>query len=237
MFSKKELTWIIIIIFIFEFILALNFDKSTGYLVLDLKRPQKFLVPILIIFISIIAKKIAAPYYSIKIEHSGWKIQRFGYYTRSYFKKPFPIGIVLPFFMAFFSLSFVKPLIFLQFDAENDPRKRIQKHHGDIKFRKVHINESDLNLTAFWGFFSLIILAVIGIIINIYLKKTFNADDYKNIYNIKELAFFPLYYCFWNLFPWENTDGLKILVANFFTWIFLVFLSIIVLIFAFLLIF
>ena len=233
MFTKKEFTWLVIVIIIFEFIIALGFDSKTGYLILDLSRPQKFLVPILIIFVSVIAKKIAAPHYSIKIEHSSWKIQRFGYYTRSYLKKPFPIGIVLPFFMSFFSLSFVKPLTFLQFDAENDPRKRIQKRYGDIKFRKYEINESDLNLTAFWGFFSLIILSIIGIIVNIYLKKTFSPDDYKNIYNIKELAIFPIYYCFWNLVPWENLDGLKVFIGNFFTWIFLVALSIIVLLLAF----
>lgn len=216
MFTKKEFTWIVIVIIIFEFILALGFDSKTGYLILDLSRPQKFLVPILIIFISVIAKKLAAPHYSIKIEHSGWKIQRFGYYSRSYLKKPFPIGIVLPFFMAFFSLSFVKPLTFLQFDAENDPRKRIQKRYGDIKFRKYEINESDLNLTAFWGFFSLIGLSIIGIILN-----------------FKELALYPIYFNLWNLVPWENLDGLKVFIGNFFTWIFLVVLSIIVLALAF----
>lgn len=209
MFTKKELTWIVIIIIIFEFIIALGFKNS--YLVLDLSRPQKFLVPILIIFVSVIAKKIAAPHYNIKIEHSGWKIQRFSYYTRSYFKKPFPIGVVLPFFLAFFSLSFIKPLTFLQFDAEDDPRKRIQKRYGDTKFRKVHINESDLNLTAFWGFFSLIGLSIIGI-----------------IFNFRELALYPIYFNLWNLFPWENLDGLKVFMGNFFTWIFLVFLSLIV---------
>ena len=231
MFTKKEFTWLVIVIIIFEFIIALGFDSKTGYLILNLSRPQKFLVPILIIFISVIAKKLAAPHYSIKIEHTQWKIQRFGYYARSSFKKPFPIGIVLPFFMAFFSLSFVKPLTFLQFDAQNDPRKRIQKRYGDIKFRKYEINESDLNLTAFWGFFSLIGLSVLGIIINIFINKSYPSNY--NLWNIKELATFPIYYCFWNLVPWENLDGLKVFIGNFFTWVFLVALSIIVLLLAF----
>jgi hypothetical protein len=231
MFTKKELTWLIIVIVIFEFIIALGFDSKTGYLILDLKRPQKFLVPILIIFVTVIAKKIAAPHYNIKIEHSHLKIQRFGYYTRSYLKKPFPLGIVLPFFMAFFSLSFVKPLTFLQFDAEDDPRKRLQKRYGDIKFRKVYMNESDLNLTAFWGFFSLIILAIIGIIVNIFIRSI--DPSHYSLWNIKELAIFPIYYCFWNLVPWENLDGLKMFIANFFTWLFVVALCIIVMFFAF----
>jgi len=232
MFTKKEFTWLVIVIIIFEFIIALGFDSKTGYLILDLTRPQKFLVPLLIIFVSVIAKKIAAPHYNIKIEHSGWKIQRFGYYSRSAFKKPFPLGIVLPFFLAFFSLSFVRPLTFLQFDVEDEPRKRIQKRYGDIKFRKVYINESDLNLTAFWGFFSLIGLSILGIIINIYLHSI-NPTHYKDIWNIKELAFYPIWFCFWNLVPWENLDGLKVFIGNFFTWIFLVAISFIVLILAF----
>jgi hypothetical protein len=229
MFTKKEFSWLVITIIIFEFIIALGFKNS--FLILDLSRPQKFLVPILIIFVSVIAKKIAAPHYNIKIEHSQWKVQRFGYYSRSYLKKPFPIGVVFPFFLAFFSLSFVKPLTFLQFDAEDDTRRRLQKRYGDTKFRKVDINESDLNLTAFWGFFSLIILSIIGIIINIFIHS--NSPSAYSLLNIRELAFFPIYYCFWNLVPWENLDGLKIFAGNFFTWCFLVALSIIVLVIGF----
>ena len=217
MFTKKELTWMIIVIIIFEFVIALGYKNS--FLILDLSRPEKFLVPILIIFITVIAKKLAAPHYSIKIEHSGWKIQRFGYYSRSYFKKPFPIGIVLPFFLAFFTLGFIKPLTFLQFDAEDDYRKRIQKKYGDTKFRKLHINESDLNLTAFWGFFSLTGLSIIGIILG-----------------FRELALYPIYYSFWNLVPYENLDGLKMFLGNFFTWIFVLILDIIVLAIALLLV-
>lgn len=211
MFNKKEGMWLIIIIIIFEFILAIRIKGDT--LILDLSNPLKFLVPIIIIFVNLIAKKIAASFYSIKIEYSIWKFQRYGYYERSLLKKSFPIGLVLPFFLAFFSLGIIKPLTFLQFDAENIPEKRILKKHGII--RKSEINESDLALTAAWGFYSLLIVSLIGIIIS-----------------FRELTLYPLYYGFWNLVPVENLDGIKLFFGSRISWFFVIILYIIMLVLA-----
>lgn len=213
MFTKKEFTWMIIIIIIFEFILAL---KTKGdFLILDISSPWKFIVPPLIIFTSVIAKKIASKYFCIKIEHSLWKFKRFGYYLRSYLKKPFPIGLILPFALAFLSLGYVKPLTFLQFDYEDYKERRLMRMHGDYQARRYEINETDPGLTAWWGFFSLIVLSVIGIFLN-----------------FKELALWPLYYNFWNMIPLENLDGMKCFFGNFFTYLVIVALNLIMLIIA-----
>ena len=88
MINKKELTWIIISIIIFEFILF--FPKSSSI------TPQGVLAPILIILVYILSKKIAANYFNIKVEHKIWEFQRYGWLRTSKLEKPFEIGLVLP---------------------------------------------------------------------------------------------------------------------------------------------
>lgn len=198
-FTKKELVWIIIIIIIFEFIIALGIKGD--FIIIDISHPLKFLVPPIIILTTIITKKIAANRFCIKIEHSLFKFERWGWYRRSYLKKPFPMGLVLPFGLAFFTLSFIKPLTFFQFDAENNLRKRLQRKRGNINDRRIEINESDLGFTAAWGFYSLIVVSIIGIILS-----------------FRELALYPLYYILWNMIPWQNLDGIKLFFGSPINW-------------------
>lgn len=207
-FTKKEIVWIIIALLLFAFITGISIKNDK--LIIDYNL-NSIIIPVLIIFISIIAKKIAANFSNIKIEHEVWKFQRWGWYKRSYFKKPFPIGIVLPFFIAVFSLGIIKPLTFLQFHAKNLKEKRILRQIGRI--RKTEINEYDLSFTSSIGFYSLIILSIIGI-----------------IFKYPELAKYPIYYGMWNLVPFGGLDGTKIFFWNAFHWIFLVILHILFLI-------
>lgn len=205
MFNEKELIWIIIVIIIFEFMIVLKIDEQNN-LAININ-PLVLLVPIIIILTNLITKKIAAPFYNIKIEYSIWKFQRFGYYERSYLKKPFPIGLVFPFFMAFFSLGIIKPLTFLQFEAKNLPKKRLLKRRG--RERRSEINESDLAFTSAWGFYALLLVSVIGM-----------------LFEFKELALYPVYYTLWNLIPLSNLDGTKLFFGSFPNWVLLLILSI-----------
>lgn len=213
-FTKKEMLWIIITIIIFSFLTGISFKEDT--LVIDYTL-SSLIVPALIILISIIAKKITANIYSLKIEHSVWKFQRYWFHSRSYFKKPFPIGIVLPFFLSLFSLGIIKPLTFLQFDEKNIPEKRILRRIGRI--RKMEINEFDLSITSAIGFYSLLLLSAIGIILK-----------------YPELARLPLYYGIWNLIPVSKLDGAKVFFWNAYHWFALLFLHIIFIVGAILLV-
>lgn len=195
MFNKKEIAWIIVAIIIFFFILV--FPEST------IKNPLILLVPILIILVNLIAKKIAAPYYNIEIEFKIWEFYRWGIYERSHLKKPFPMGLVLPFFLAFFSLGAIKMLVFLQFDAKNLPKKRLLKKRGERRSRREEINETDPAYTAFWGHLSLMILAILGTILT-----------------FPELTKYSIIYGIWNLVPFGQLDGSKLFFGSFVTWIF-----------------
>ncbi|MBS3076109.1 hypothetical protein J4429_06680 [Candidatus Pacearchaeota archaeon] len=199
-FTKREVVWIIISVIIFGFITGISYKEDTLVINYSL---SSLIVPILVVMTSIIVKKYIGNIHCIKIEHSVWKFQRYGWYLRSYFKKPFPIGIVFPFFLSLFSLGIIKPLAILQFDAENIPEKRILRRKGRI--RKMEINEGDLSITAMAGFYSLLLLSLIGI-----------------IFKYPELAKYSIYYGAWNLVPFGGLDGTKVFFWNAYHWFLLV---------------
>lgn len=216
-FTKKEIVWIIIMIIIFEFIITLNVNDKE-MLVIDIRTPFVLLVPILIIIANVIAKKISSYYYDIRIEFETWKFYRWSYYSRSHLKKPFPMGLVFPFFIAFFSIGYIKPLTFLQFNYKNWPEKRVLKHQARI--RKSETNEGDPAFVAAWGGYALILLSIIGMIIG-----------------FKELARYPIYYILWNLIPFGGLDGMKMFFGSIMNWTLLLFVALLCLGISFMIVF
>ena len=211
MFTKKELVWIIVMLIVYEFIIIFpsSFTPPNTF------NPLILLAPIIITFTSIISKKIAAGFYNIKIEHKVWEFQRWGWYRRSHFKKPVQIGLILPFVLSILTLGIVRMFTFFQFEVENIHETRILKQKG-LK-RKEEINESDIAFTAAWGFLSLIILAIIGILPGI-----------SNIF--PELSKYAIYFGFWNLIPLSKLDGNKVFFGSILTWTFLAIVYVIALI-------
>ena len=204
MFTKKEIAWLIIVVLIFGFIIGFSEKPKYSLIV--------FLIAFIIIFVNVLAKKTASGLYSIKIEHKIWEFQRYGLYEKAHLKKPFPIGLILPFLFSLLSLGIIKIMIFLQFNAENIPKKRLLRKRG--LERRTEINESDLGITSAWGFYSLLILALIS-----------------SIFNFPELSKYAVYYGLWNLIPISNIDGSKVFFGSFPNWVFLAILYIISLIF------
>ena len=215
-FTKKEIILIILFIIIASFI---------SFIPLIPENPIKILAAILvfsiIIPINIIVKKITSSYYAIKIEHRIWEIKRWGYYERSKFKKPVSTGLILPFFLAFFSLGYLKPFTFFQFDAENLPRERLLKARGQRRAeRREVINEEDLAYTSASGFYALLLLTILGLLIKPFLPEFgFN------------LAKYSIYYGLWNLIPFGQLDGTKLFFGTFVGWIFITILYLISLLF------
>ena len=212
-FTKKELTWIIIIIIIASFISFIPIIPNDD----PIKIITTLFIFTLIIFTSIIAKKITSEHYSIKIEHKIWEFQQWWFYKKAYFKKPFPIGLVFPFILALFSLGFIKPFLFLQFEAENITSKRLLKSQGYSRSqRKEYINEEDLAYTSASGFYALLILAFIGFLLS-FIYPSIGSDITK----------YSIYYGIWNLIPFGQLDGTKLFFGAFAGWAFILLLYLI----------
>ena len=194
MLTKKEITWIIITILIFGFVIGWSQQPSYS--------PFVFLIATIILLTNIFAKKIAANHFNIKIEHEIWKFKQYYWPKRSKFKKPIPIGLILPFFFSFLSLGAFKIFTLLQFNAKNLHKKRALRKRGANRYSEI--NESDLAFTSAWGFWSLIFLAILAIII----KQP-------------EIAKYSIYYGFWNLIPISNLDGTKLFFGSLINWMIL----------------
>ena len=202
-FDRKEVTWIIISIIIFTFIILFPIIDPNPFLLI---------IPAIIIITNVIAKKYAANYFNIKIKYNVWQFQRYWFHSRSKLKKPIPMGLIFPFFLAFFSLGLIKPFIFLQFDYENNEQKRMLKRTGRI--RRTEINESDPAFTAAWGFYALLILSIISVLLASITEFSLFLD----------LAKYSLFYGAWNLLPISNLDGAKLFFGNVFNWAVLAFI-------------
>jgi len=194
--TKKEIVWVIIVILIMGFMISFSLSPNYSLKIL--------LISAIIILTNIFTKKIAGKVFNIKIEHKILEFQRWSYYKRSHFKKSIPIGLILPFFISIISLGMIKPFWLLQFNSENLMKKRIKRARGESMYRRTEINESDLGFTAAWGFWSLILLAIIGF----YLKQP-------------ELTKYSIYYGIWNLIPLSNLDGIKLFFGSLINWILL----------------
>ena len=209
-FTKKEIIWMMIVIIIMSFILGFTTNPESQSASIRFINPC--IASTLIIFVSAIAKKIGASRNYIKIEQTIWEFQRWGVYKRSKFPKPIPLGLIFSFFLAFFTLGYIKPLVFIQFDGEDIPSKRVLKHQGMRKNRRREVlGEADLGYTAAWGFYSLLVLALIGVILKIYLNLDFGTD----------LTNFSIYYGLWNLVPFGQLDGTKLFFGVPIGWFFI----------------
>ena len=202
-FSDKEIVWILIATIIAAFISFLPILPTDPLTIL-----ARILIFAGIIFLSCTVKKRIAKKHALRIEHTVWKFSRYWYYESSYLKKPFPIGLLLPFCMGFFSLGYIQPFTFLQFESENISSIRLLKARGYKRaLRKEFIHEADLANTAAAGFYALTILALLGYVL---LKA--------NIPLGFDLAKFAFAYNLWNLVPISNLDGTKLFFGSTIQW-------------------
>jgi hypothetical protein len=206
-FTKREITWMLVFIVIGSFISFVPIIPNDN--------PKLVLMTLLIFSIIIITniatKKITAHHFAIQIEHSDWKLIRWGWFTRAYFKKPLPLGLIAPFFLAIFTIGNLKPFTFFQFHAKDLPERRILKRHGfRLTRRKELVSEQDYGYTAASGFFSLLVVAIIGTIISPFFP----------IFG-PTLAKYSIYFGIWNLLPIGQLDGTKVFFGTTILWAFL----------------
>ncbi len=201
MIKAKEMMHIILVIVLFAFILWFFQDS-------DLILPS-FIIATAVICTNVIAKKLAARYFQTEAEIKIWEFQRWGYYQRSHFAKPKPIGLILPFLLVLASATgFIKMLTFLQTDISTTLRRVTKKRGGLNRFYE---------LTEWHNGY----IVTIGIIANLLLALLPYIFGKETL--LVEIAKYSVYYALWNIIPIGQLDGTKILFVNFKFWLFMVF--------------
>jgi len=154
-----------------------------------------------IIIINIIFKKVASFYLDSEIEIKLWEIQRYGFKSNKYFKKPVPAGILLPIIFTALSMGYFKWMACIIFDAKAKVYKAA-KRHGLYSFSEI--SESQMGLIAAAGIFANLSFAIIGYLIGFEMFARLN-----------------IYYAFFNIIPISDLDGNKIFFGNLPLWSFL----------------
>jgi len=202
MIKAKEMISIILVIILFAFILWF-FDGDTEVII------SCFIVAAVVILTNVIAKKIAARYYHTEAEIRIWEFQRWGYYTRSHFKSPKPIGLILPFLLVFASATgFIKMLTFLQTDISPTIR-RVSRKRGGLK-RYYDLTE--------WHNGYIVTIGIIATLCLSLLPYIFGKNEL-----LISIAKYGVYYSIWNMIPLGQLDGTKIFFTGFKFWLFMVF--------------
>jgi len=201
MLKLTEVIHLIIAILLFAFVI--NFLEGNFL--------PALIAAFIIIAVNVAAKKLMAFRLDSEVTHKIWHLQRWGYYERSYFKKPIPLGIILPFLLVWISypIGFLKVLTFIQSDIKPTPL-RVTRRRGSIRQRYSAMTEWHLSLIAGMGILATAILGILAYLFNLPL-----------------LAGFSAYYSIWNLLPISQIDGCKIFFGSKIFWIFLTIISLI----------
>jgi len=198
MFTKRELTYVLLAIIVGAFVIYFNdIAKAKDYSPILLL--SAFGVIALTIIINIIAKKLTAYYYEAKIESKIWMWQRFGFKRQQYFKNPIPAGILLPAFVSIVSFGYFIFLTFLEFDVSSTSA-RAAKRHGIYRF--TDMTDIHIGLIAASGVVANLIAAVLG-----YLA------------GFPEFSRVSIFYAFFSMIPFGNLDGTKIFFGSKNMWI------------------
>ena len=170
----------------------------------------------LLLVLNIVAKKIAAFYLESEIEIKPWYMERYGFKTHQYFKKPFPIGIFLPIIVSLFSIGKLFWMASIVFDVK--PKiYRAAKRHGLYSFSEM--TEFHIGLIAAAGVLANLIAAVVGYFLGFPTFARLN-----------------IYFAFFSMIPFSDLDGNKIFFGNIVLWSFLAVIVLIGLGYAFFLI-
>jgi Zn-dependent protease len=213
MLKQKELTAVLVASLVLALVATVR----------SLASPQGFLTfiytlvsIIIIILLNIFAKKMTASYYQSEIETRIWKIKRYGFKPRKYFKSPFLAGVFVPLALGILTLGNLIWMAVLVFDVK--PKvSRAARRHSYYTFSAM--TEWHLALIAASGIAINLVLAVIGYLIN-----------------QPEFAKLNIFYAFFNLLPISDLDGNKIFFGGLVLWSFLAIVTLIALSYVFLLV-
>ena len=156
---------------------------------------------IVIIALSVLAKKITAYLLDADVEHELWEMKNFGFSKDFQLKKPIPAGIIFPLVITIFSLGSAKFLPLLTYET------RALKHRAAKRFGFYSFTEMTDWHNAIIGASGIIVVLILSIIT--YLSPLSYLEYFSKI---------AVYYAFWNLLPISKLDGTQIFFGSRILW-------------------
>jgi len=161
--------------------------------------PKALLFAFIILLVSVSSKKIFAFLLESNVEHKIWTLERWGLHKQDKFKKPLPLGIILPIIISLFSFGAARLMSFLTY--ETTPKKtRAVRAFGHTKvYSYVSMTDWHNALIGAASTVSVLILALVA---------------YFLPWNIEPLARLATFYAFSNMLPLSKLDGIQIFFGS-----------------------
>lgn len=173
-----------------------------------------FLFVAIVVILNIAAKKLTAYYLEADIDTKIWSFQQYYFAAGMKFKKPVPIGLILPLVLSVLSLGAFKWFGVLQYDVE-PMKSRVAKRHGFFSYSEM--TEFHIGL-----------IGAAGVAVNLLSSVFFY------LVGLGDLARISIYFAGFHMIPLGKLDGSKIFFGSLILWAFLAVLCIIFLAYAFL---
>jgi Zn-dependent protease len=213
MMNKKEIGALIISSIIIAFSVTLLKDLHIFLLTL--------LGIFILILVNIIVKKMVAYFLESEIEVKFWEIRRFGFKANQHWNNAFPLGIIMPLIskIILFPLNGFVWMASLVFETKAKAY-HAAKRHGIYSFSEMteeHIGR----------------IAAAGVFINLLLAFIFYfvGGNFGILF-----AKLNIWFAFFNMIPISDLDGNKIFFGNLVLWSFLAVITLIGLLYTFLLV-
>lgn len=130
--KQREIFQIIAAIVIFTIVGSFAYAMQSEFAII----PKVLFFSIIIILVSVFAKKLMAYLLDADVEHEIWNIKQWGLKPSYHFKKEFPVGIILPLIITLFSIGFIRFSAFLSYEARA-LKRRAAKRFGFYSFTEI----------------------------------------------------------------------------------------------------
>ena len=213
MINWKELTAIVIVSIITAF--SVTLVKSVNIFLLAL------LGVFILILVNVLVKKMMAYFLESEIEIKIWEVQRWGFRTNQYWKKPFPLGAFMPLLskIILFPLNGFVWMASLVFETKAKSY-HAAKRHGIYSFSEM--TEEHIGRIAAAGIFVNLLLAFIFYFVGGNFGILF--------------AKLNIWFAFFSMIPLSDLDGNKVFFGNLVLWSFLAVITLIGLVYSFVLV-
>ena len=165
------------------------------------------LFSLIIIITAVYSKKLMARMLDSDVEHEIWSVKRimflmpkkfhFGFKPHQHFKKPLPMGIILPLLVSAISLGTIKIMALLTYETKA-LKRRAAKRFGFYSFTEM--TEFHNALIGAAGIVGILILAIVAYFIPIP--------------EFEYLARIASFYAFFNMLPISKLDGSQIFFGS-----------------------
>ncbi len=153
----------------------------------------------IILLVAISSKKMFAFLLESDVEHKIWTLERWGLHKQDRFKKPLPIGVILPIIVALFSFGTARLMSLLTYETTPKKTRAVRAFGHTNVYSYVSMTDWHNALIGAAGTVSLLILALIA---------------YFLPWNAEPLAKLATFYAFSNMLPLSKLDGTQIFFGS-----------------------